>query len=103
MAAEMQKLQSEHGVTRLGGACRVLVQIRCSSGLFHVCALVNRPALAREVNRQTANYVFSPLDVQSFLDARVFGVPSRRSSPKPAELLTRYGIFPGGRSPWCVP
>jgi YidC/Oxa1 family membrane protein insertase len=91
MAAEMQKLQSEHGVNPLGGCLPVLVQIPVFIGLFHVLRSFNRPALSPEVNRQTANYVFSPLDVQSFLDARVFGVPLSAFITEPAELLTRYG------------
>ena len=91
MAAEMQKLQSEHGVNPLGGCLPVLVQIPVFIGLFHVLRSFNRPALSPEMNRQTANYVFSPLDVQSFLDARVFGVPLSAFITEPAELLTRYG------------
>jgi YidC/Oxa1 family membrane protein insertase len=91
MAAEMQKLQSEHGVNPLGGCLPVLVQIPVFIGLFHVLRSFNRPALSPEMNRQTANYVFSALDVQSFLDARVFGVPLSAFITEPAELLTRYG------------
>ena len=91
MAAEMQKLQSEHGVNPLGGCLPVLVQIPVFIGLFHVLRSFNRPSLSPEVNRQTANYVFSALDVQSFLDARVFGVPLSAFITEPTELLTRYG------------
>ncbi|MGH3550682.1 MAG: membrane protein insertase YidC [Pseudonocardiaceae bacterium] len=91
MAAEMQKLQSEHGVNPLGGCLPVLVQIPVFIGLFHVLRSFNRPSLSPEMNRQTANYVFSALDVQSFLDARVFGVPLSAFITEPTELLTRYG------------
>jgi YidC/Oxa1 family membrane protein insertase len=91
MAAEMQKLQSEHGVNPLGGCLPVLVQIPVFIGLFHVLRSFNRPGLSPELNRQTANYVFSAVDVQSFLDARVFGVPLSAFITEPADLLTRYG------------
>jgi YidC/Oxa1 family membrane protein insertase len=91
MAAEMQKLQTEHGVNPLGGCLPVLVQIPVFIGLFQVLRSFNRPGLSPEMNRQTANYVFSPVDVQSFLDARVFGVPLSAFITEPTELLTRYG------------
>ncbi|MGB8961511.1 MAG: membrane protein insertase YidC [Pseudonocardiaceae bacterium] len=91
MAAEMQKLQSEHGVNPLGGCLPVLVQIPVFIGLFHVLRSFNRTGLSPELNRQTANYVFSAVDVQSFLDARVFGVPLSAFITEPTELLTRYG------------
>jgi YidC/Oxa1 family membrane protein insertase len=91
MAAEMQKLQSEHGVNPLGGCLPVLVQIPVFIGLFHVLRSFNRPGLSPELNRQTSNYVFSAMDVQSFLDARVFGVPLSAFITEPTELLTRYG------------
>lgn len=98
MAAEMQKLQSEHGVNPLGGCLPVLVQIPVFIGLFQVLRSFNRPALSPELNRQTANYVFSALDVQSFLDARVFGVPLSAFITEPAALLARYG----GISRWQI-
>jgi YidC/Oxa1 family membrane protein insertase len=91
MAAEMQKLQSEHGVNPLGGCLPVLLQVPVFIGLFHVLRSFNRPGLSPEMNRQTANYMFSAVDVQSFLDARVFGVPLSAYITEPAELLTRYG------------
>jgi YidC/Oxa1 family membrane protein insertase len=91
MAAEMQKLQSEHGVNPLGGCLPVLIQIPVFIGLFQVLRSFNRPALSPELNRQTANYVFSAVDVQSFLDARVFGVPLSAFITEPAALLARYG------------
>jgi YidC/Oxa1 family membrane protein insertase len=91
MAAEMQKLQSEHGVNPLGGCLPVLVQIPVFIGLFHVLRSFNRSGLSPELNRQTSNYVFSAMDVQSFLDARVFGVPLSAFITEPTELLTRYG------------
>ena len=91
MAAEMQKLQSEHGVNPLGGCLPVLVQIPVFIGLFHVLRSFNRPFLTAEANRQVGNYVFSAADVRSFLDAHIFGVPLSAYITEPAELLSRYG------------
>ncbi len=91
MAAEMQKLQSEHGVNPLGGCLPVLVQIPVFIGLFQVLRSFNRPFLSAEANRQFGNYVFSAADVRSFLDANLFGVPLSSYITEPAELLARYG------------
>ncbi|HEV7831630.1 MAG TPA: membrane protein insertase YidC [Pseudonocardiaceae bacterium] len=91
MATEMQKLQSEHGVNPLGGCLPVLVQIPVFIGLFHVLRSFNRPFLSAEANREVGNYVFSPVDVRSFLDAHLFGVPLSSFITEPAELLSRYG------------
>jgi len=90
-AAEMQKLQSEHGVNPLGGCLPVLVQIPVFIGLFHVLRSFNRPFLSAEANREVGNYVFSAVDVRSFLDAHLFGVPLSAFITEPAELLSRYG------------
>ncbi len=91
MATEMQKLQSEHGVNPLGGCLPVLVQIPVFIGLFHVLRSFNRPFLSAEANREVGNYVFSAVDVRSFLDAHLFGVPLSSFITEPAELLSRYG------------
>jgi YidC/Oxa1 family membrane protein insertase len=91
MAVEMQKLQHEHGVNPVGGCLPVLVQIPVFIGLFHVLRSFNRPFLSAEQNRLIGNYVFSAVDVQSFLDARLFGVPLSAYITEPADLLARYG------------
>ncbi|MGH3695983.1 MAG: membrane protein insertase YidC [Pseudonocardiaceae bacterium] len=91
MAAEMQKLQSEHGVNPLGGCLPILVQIPVFIGLFQVLRSFNRPFLSAEANREVGNYVFSAADVRSFLDADLFGVPLSSYITEPAELLARYG------------
>ncbi|MGH3771539.1 MAG: membrane protein insertase YidC [Pseudonocardiaceae bacterium] len=91
MAAEMQKLQSEHGVNPVGGCLPVLVQIPVFIGLFHVLRSFNRDFLSAEQNRLVGNYVFSAADVRSFLDAHLFGVPLSAFITEPAKLLARYG------------
>ncbi len=91
MAAEMQKLQSQHGVNPLGGCLPVLVQIPVFIGLFQVLRSFNRDFLTPEQNAQIGNYVFSAADVRSFLDADLFGVPLSSYITESAELLARYG------------
>jgi YidC/Oxa1 family membrane protein insertase len=91
MAAEMQKLQSEHGVNPLGGCLPVLVQIPVFIGLFQVLRSFNRDFLTPEQNEQIGNYVFSAADVRSFLGADLFGVPLSSYITESAELLARYG------------
>jgi len=65
LAAEMQKLQSEHGVNPVGGCLPMLVQVPVFIGLFHV--------LREFQPYKTENYVFDRADVVSFNDSSLFG------------------------------
>ncbi len=65
MAAEMQKLQGEHGVNPLGGCLPILVQVPVFIGLFHV--------LREFKPGKSENYVFDAAGVQSFTDSSVLG------------------------------
>jgi YidC/Oxa1 family membrane protein insertase len=65
MAQEMQKLQGQHGVNPLGGCLPVLIQIPVFIGLFQV--------LKEFKPGKTENYGFGAAQVQSFLDADLFG------------------------------
>jgi YidC/Oxa1 family membrane protein insertase len=65
LAAEMQKLQSEHGVNPLGGCLPILVQIPVFIGLFQV--------LKEFKPGKTENYVFNQSEVESFIEADLFG------------------------------
>jgi YidC/Oxa1 family membrane protein insertase len=65
LAAEMQKLQSEHGVNPLGGCLPILVQIPVFIGLFQV--------LKEFKPGKTENYIFNQSEVASFIDADLFG------------------------------
>ena len=65
LAQEMQKLQSEHGVNPLGGCLPILIQIPVFIGLFHV--------LREFKPGKTQNYAFSEAEVNSFLQADLFG------------------------------
>ncbi len=86
LALEMQKLQKEHGFNPLLGCLPALLQVPVFIGLYHVLHSFNRMAtttgglfggihMTAQQTRDTKNYVFSVSDVQSFLDARLFGVP----------------------------
>lgn len=82
-AAEMQKIYKESGVRPVAGCLPMLAQIPVFIGLFHVLRCFDRtvpspgrgPVMSVEENANTANYIFSPELVQSFLNARIFGVP----------------------------
>ena len=65
LAAEMQKLQGEHGVNPVGGCLPMLVQIPVFIGLFHV--------LREFQPYKQENYVFGRAEVVSFNDASIFG------------------------------
>ncbi|HWC80152.1 MAG TPA: membrane protein insertase YidC [Pseudonocardiaceae bacterium] len=64
-AQEMQKLQREHGVNPLGGCLPMVLQIPVFLGLNHVLRSF-RPGT-------TEVYYFKSHDVQSYLDAKLFG------------------------------
>lgn len=65
-AAEIQKLQQEKGFNVLLGCLPLLGQSLVFIGLYHVLRSFKNP--------HVANYVFSATQVQSFLDAKLFGV-----------------------------
>ena len=82
MAQEMQKLQKEHGFNPIMGCLPVLAQAPVFIGLYHVLRSFNRTGhgigqlgLDAGLNRQLPNYGFGVQDVNSFLDARLFGAP----------------------------
>ncbi|KAA2263755.1 membrane protein insertase YidC [Solihabitans fulvus] len=76
-AAEMQKLQSEHGVNPLGGCLPMLLQVPVFIGLNHV--------IRSFVPGQNENYFFDKAGVDSFVHAKLFG----------ANLLTYIGMKDG--------
>lgn len=103
-AAEMQKLQKEHGFNPLLGILPMLAQVPVFIGLFHVLRSFNRTGtgfgqlgMSAQDNANTANYVFSAADVQSFLDARLFGAPisaAINSSQATLEAFSPFGGIP---------
>lgn len=96
-ALEMRKLQKEMGVNPLASCLPMLVQIPIFIGLFHVLRSFNRTGsghgqlgMSIEETRNTANYGFGVPDVQSFLDARLFGAPLSSYISMPQDT---YGAF----------
>ena len=82
MALEMQKLQREHGFNPILGCLPMLAQIPVFLGLYHVLRSFNRTTggigqqqMSVIQNRLTGNYMFSPTEVQHFLDANLWGAP----------------------------
>ncbi|WJZ03982.1 membrane protein insertase YidC [Corynebacterium freiburgense] len=107
MLEESRKLQKEMGVNPAAGCLPVLVQMPVFIGLFHVLRSFNRTGtgagqlgLSIEENRNTANYIFSPEDVQSFLDARLFGVPLSAYITMPQEMYE--GFAPVNFTQWNI-
>ncbi|WP_369633376.1 membrane protein insertase YidC [Nocardia sp. JMUB6875] len=102
MTVEMQKLQKEHGFNPLMGCLPVLLQVPVFIGLFHVLRSFNRVGSAGfggfghsggmtvEQNANTANYIFSPGDVQSFLAARLFGAPLSSYITQPVSQMEAF-------------
>jgi YidC/Oxa1 family membrane protein insertase len=81
-ALELQKLQKEHGFNPIMGCLPVLAQAPVFIGLYHVLRSFNRTGhgmgqlgLDPALNRTIPNYFFGVDDVDSFLNARLFGAP----------------------------
>ncbi|MET8652681.1 MULTISPECIES: membrane protein insertase YidC [Nocardia] len=102
MALEMQKLQKDNGFNPLMGCLPVLAQVPVFIGLFHVLRSFNRTGhgfgqlgMSPEENANTANYVFSAADVQSFLGARIFGAPISAFITTPTAELQAFADYGG--------
>lgn len=97
MMEETRKLQKEMGVNPIAGCLPMLVQMPVFLGLFHVLRSFNRTGtgagqlgLSIEANRNLPNYVFSAQDVQSFLAARVFGIPLSAYISMPEDMYQAF-------------
>lgn len=98
MMEETRKLQKEMGVNPIAGCLPLLAQMPVFIGLFHVLRSFNRTGtgagglgMTPEQNANTPNYFFGVDEVQSFLGAKLFGVPlSAYISMKPDQ----YDAFP---------
>ena len=84
----MQKVYKDAKVRPMAGCLPMLAQVPMFIGLFHVLRSFDRtvsvaggighPAgepMSIEMNRSIGNYFFNPEQVQSYLDAELFGVP----------------------------
>ncbi|WP_080792228.1 membrane protein insertase YidC [Corynebacterium pacaense] len=97
MMEESRKLQKEVGVNPIAGCLPMLVQIPVFIGLFHVLRSFNRTGegvgqleMTIEQNRDTPNYIFGVGEVQSFLDARLFGVPLSAYITMPEDMFQAF-------------
>jgi YidC/Oxa1 family membrane protein insertase len=58
--------------------------------------------MSAQENASTANYVFGAGDVQSFLDARLFGAPISAAVSSSRDVLEAFGPFGGVPSVWSI-
>ncbi|AUI62677.1 membrane protein insertase YidC [Amycolatopsis sp. BJA-103] len=72
-AMEMQKLQKEHGVNPLGSCLPMLLQIPVFIGLNHVLRMFTINPV-HPGQPKTENYFFSQSGVESYINAKLFGV-----------------------------
>ncbi|MBM7244951.1 membrane protein insertase YidC [Rhodococcus fascians] len=101
-ATEIRTVQKEHGVNPLMGCLPLLAQAPVFIGLLHVLRSFNRTGtgfghlgMSAQENASTANYVFGAGDVQSFLDARLFGAPISAAVSSSRDVLEAFGPFGG--------
>lgn len=91
-AQEMQRIYKEENFRPMAGCLPLIAQMPMFIGLFHVIRSFDRTGertgnMSIEANRNTANYIFKPDDVQSFLDAKVGGVPLSATLRSGTKLL----------------
>ncbi|MBY3989458.1 membrane protein insertase YidC [Rhodococcus fascians] len=108
-ATEIRTVQQEHGVNPLMGCLPLLAQAPVFIGLLHVLRSFNRTGtgfghlgMSAQENASTANYVFGAGDVQSFLDARLFGAPISAAVSSSRDVLEAFGPFGGVPSVWSI-
>lgn len=101
LATETRKLQKEEGFNPVLGCLPMFIQIPVFLGLFHVLRSFNRMGtnfnalgMTAEETRNTGNYVFNAEEVQSFLDARLFGAPLSSFISQPIEQFQAF-VDPG--------
>ncbi|PAY23917.1 membrane protein insertase YidC [Dietzia natronolimnaea] len=101
LATETRKLQKAEGFNPVLGCLPMFIQIPVFLGLFHVLRSFNRMGnnfgalgMTAEETRNTGNYVFNADEVQSFLDARLFGSPLSAFISQPIEQFQAF-VDPG--------
>lgn len=95
-AAEMQRLQREHGVNPVAGCLPVLVQVPVFIGLFHVLRSfgpINDKGVPVNLDGsvRTQNYFFDHAGVLSFNNASLFGAKLGSWVTQGPELLAKAG------------
>ncbi|MFN3601148.1 MAG: membrane protein insertase YidC [Dietzia sp.] len=101
LATETRKLQKSEGFNPVLGCLPMFIQIPVFLGLFHVLRSFNRMGnnfgalgMTAEETRNTGNYVFNADEVQSFLDARLFGAPLSSFISQPIDQFQAF-VDPG--------
>ena len=101
LAVETRKLQKSEGFNPVLGCLPMFIQIPVFLGLFHVLRSFNRMGeqfgalgMTAEETRTTGNYVFNADEVQSFLDARLFGAPLSSFISQPVDQFQAF-VEPG--------
>ena len=84
-AAEMQKLQQQHGFSPLGGCLPMLLQIPVFIGLNHV--LRSFGSILPNGQPRTENYFFDQHGVESYNAATIFGAKLNNFITEPAASL----------------
>ncbi|WP_433621326.1 membrane protein insertase YidC [Nocardia sp. CA-120079] len=101
---EIQQLYKDNGVNLFSSLIPMIAQVFVFVGLFHVLRSFDRTGtfdylpfgrtatMTGEQNAATANYLFGPGDVQSFLHADLFGAPLSATLAGAGELLSTVAV-----------
>ncbi|MEV4124468.1 membrane protein insertase YidC [Nocardia sp. NPDC049707] len=101
---EIRQLYKDNGVNLFASLIPMIAQVLVFIGLFHVLRSFDRTGtfdylpfgrtatLTAEQNAATANYLFGPADVQSFLHAELFGAPLSATLAGAGELLSTVAL-----------
>lgn len=101
---EIQQLYKDNGVNLFASLIPMIAQVFVFIGLFHVLRSFDRTGtfdylpfgrtatMTAEQNAATANYLFGPGDVQSFLHAHLFGAPLSATLAGAGELLSTMAL-----------
>ncbi len=101
---EIQQLYKDNGVNLFASLIPMIAQVLVFIGLFHVLRSFDRTGtfdylpvgrtttMTAEQNATTANYLFGPSDVQSFLHAELFGAPLSATLAGAGELLSTVAL-----------
>lgn len=109
-AEEMQKVYKEMDFKPAAGCLPMLAQVPMFIGLFHVLRCFDRTVqtgggfsatsdpMTVEQNRQMANYIFSPEQVQSYVDARILDIPLITNLRMNSEILNEMPDMTRGKA-----
>ncbi|WP_433655461.1 membrane protein insertase YidC [Nocardia sp. CA-128927] len=105
-ATELQKLYKDNGINSFATLIPMIGQVFVFIGLFHVLRSFDRTAavghlpfqaiatpMSAAQNAATPNYVFSATDVQSFLQAKVFGAPLSAILAGSGDILATVAVI----------